>query len=128
MIILNTTISIKIFGITIFNYTKKVSQCDNPKNIEEKNPEEKMDIKETNKIQFYSNGPMYTGRIRPDLNKNHQKKKIPSIKIQCPTCGALTYDDDLKICSSCGKTICSNCGSIDSNSNLSYCEDCWKEL
>ena len=54
---------------------------------------------------------------------NHVKEKEKPKLITCPSCNGTTYDDDLKICVQCGKTVCSNCGTVD-NGNI-YCEECW---
>ena len=72
----------------------------------------------------------YAGRIRKDLNAKHkeEERKNKPKKIKCPTCGGVTYEDDIYICAKCGTKVCSNCGSYDTITHKHYCNDCWKEL
>lgn len=72
-----------------------------------------------------------TRQARPDLRElekkiNNIQDKPKSKLIKCPTCNGTTYEDDLNICSVCGKTVCSNCGTV--SDGMLYCEDCWKKL
>ena len=72
----------------------------------------------------------YMGQAKPDL-KDAEKMilNIPDkpepIKVQCPTCEGVTYDDDLKVCTKCGKVVCSNCGTAVEGKLL--CKECWEK-
>lgn len=77
-----------------------------------------------------TNNPNYMGQAKPDLRdlekaiKNEPEKPEPQ-KVNCITCGGLTYDDDINICYKCGKPVCSNCGT--SADGHMYCESCWEK-
>jgi hypothetical protein len=72
----------------------------------------------------------YQGKAKPDLREVEKKIKHiedkPKPKIMnCPTCNGSTYEDDIKICEDCGKTVCPGCSTID-NGHI-YCDECWKK-
>lgn len=60
-----------------------------------------------------------------DLNK----KETITPTINCPTCNAVTTEDDLKECCKCGKIVCSACGTVDTTNNGKiYCKECWSKI
>ena len=67
---------------------------------------------------------------RPDLRAiEKQVLNIPDkpdpVRVTCPTCGGETYDDDIHICTKCGKKVCSNCGTA-ADGQL-FCKECWRK-
>jgi hypothetical protein len=72
----------------------------------------------------------YQGKAKPDLKDlekqiNNVPDKPEPVKVECPSCKGTTYDDDIRICSKCGKKICSNCGThFDSKD---FCQECWEK-
>ena len=72
----------------------------------------------------------YMGQAKPDLRDAEKKilnipEKPEPIKVTCETCQGITYDDDIKICTKCGKIVCSNCGTAVDGKIL--CKECWEK-
>lgn len=58
------------------------------------------------------------------INNTDNSKTLLDTK--CPSCGAMTFKEDLIPCSECGKIICSACGTIDNTDPKKIlCDDCW---
>lgn len=54
-------------------------------------------------------------------NKDKTKRK----KIKCSNCNENIYEDEIKHCAICNKTICNLCSVSDMKSNRILCEECW---
>lgn len=72
----------------------------------------------------------YMGQAKPDLRDAEKKilnipEKPSPIKVTCETCKGITYDDDIKLCTKCGKVVCSNCGTAVDGKIL--CKECWEK-
>lgn len=64
-----------------------------------------------------------------EFNKEPQIRTFVAKPLQldtaCPTCKALTFKEDIVICSQCQKQICSCCATYNGTSIL--CEECWNK-
>ena len=100
----------------------KVEQC----HYYDSNKKDIMPLNDNSK----QDSSQYCGQAKPDLRDierkiNNVEDKPKPVLIDCPTCKGKTYDDDLKICETCGKTICPNC-STNSDGHI-YCDQCWNK-
>lgn len=62
-------------------------------------------------------------KIMDQMNENPEELKL---LVTCKTCGGQDYQDQMSVCSKCGKEICGVCGTADNG--LNYCEECWREM
>lgn len=75
-----------------------------------------------NNFNYKSVSENFSSVYKKNLNT---KKAVPEkIKIECPSCNGIDYEDEIRICSECSTPVCGNCSTVSSDGVL-LCDKCY---